>query len=46
MHDYCWYKTLTFNKHLAYLADAYHQIFAQEDIWFGRCCLKNSKMAV
>ena len=23
-----------------------HQVSAQEDIWFGRWCLKNSKMAV
>ena len=23
-----------------------HQFYAQEKIWVGRCCLKNSKMAV
>ena len=29
------------------LLEAFHQVSAQEDIWFGRwCCLKNSKMAV
>ena len=25
---------------LACLADAYHQVSVQEDIWFGRCCLR------
>ena len=33
-------------KHLAYLADDYHQVFDQGDISSGRCCLKNFKMAV
>ena len=28
------------------LPEAFHQISAQEDIWFGRCWLKNSKMSV
>ena len=27
------------------LPDASHQDSAQEDIWFGRCCLKNFKKA-
>ena len=25
--------------------DASHQVSAQSDLWFGRCCLKNFKMA-
>ena len=28
------------------LHEASHQVSAQEDIWFGRCWVKNSKMAV
>ena len=28
------------------LPEAFHQVSVQEDIWFGRCWLKNSKMAV
>ena len=28
------------------LPEAFHQVSAQESIWFGRCWLKNSKMAV
>ena len=28
------------------LPEAFHQVSLQEPIWFGRCLLKNSKMAV
>ena len=28
------------------LPEPFHQVSVQEDIWFGRCWLKNSKMAV
>ena len=28
------------------LTEAFHQVSAQEYIWFERCWLKNSKMAV
>ena len=28
------------------LPEAFHQVSAQEDKWFERCWLKNSKMAV
>ena len=28
------------------LHDAFHQVSAQENIWDGRSCLKNSKKAV
>ena len=28
------------------LYDASHQVSAQENMWVGRGCLKNSKMAV
>ena len=28
------------------LPEAFHQVSAQEDGWFERCWLKNSKMAV
>ena len=28
------------------LHEAFDPVSAQENIWFGRCCLKNSKMAV
>ena len=26
-------------------SDSSHQVLAQLDLWFGRCCLKNFKMA-
>ena len=31
---------------ITYLPAASHQVSAQEDKWFGKCWLKNSKMAV
>ena len=31
---------------ISMLHDAFHQVSAQENIWVGRSCLKNSKKAV